>query len=309
VIASSEDRAASGVEVHRLLYWTCEDDLSDWFGPILVNDANSPGLAYSGGSLIQLSTGRLVLPVRNFAVTDPEPYARATGTIEGRTIELTEHARVPEFETSYCWLSDDQGQTWFRSTHELFIWLDDGYGGSWAMDEPVVVECADGSLLMHARTVLGQLFRSRSADGEHWSTPEATGLAASASPCQLLRLPDASLLCVWNHVSAREIRAGAWRGRLSAARSIDHGQTWSSTRTIDTQGLPAREDLLENPIGLVRPAIDCGELPRNYGSVRYPTLAVVGDEVWLRYRRRVWSPKRKNSDRFLRIPIDWLTAG
>jgi len=257
-----------------------------------------------------MGCGRLILPVRTFASAQKRlaEESRCKGRIGGVEYALTEHARYPEFEASFCYLSDDEGETWFRSEGEIMIWLDGGRGGLWPMDEPCVVEVSEGQLALYGRTTLGRIYRSLSKDGgEHWDQPTATDLASSYSPSRIVHLPKTGdLFCVWNQVSGAEIKKGLWRSRLSCAISRDHGDTWEFFKVIDCQGVPPVGRIQPDPPAMVRPRRDLGELPRNYGNVSYPTVGFHGDEIFVRYKRRVYWPKRKNSDRMVVIPTAWL---
>jgi BNR repeat protein len=310
LLAVADQRSEGNFSVHRLHWWTSNDEGKTWQGPVVMNPTGQSGLPYSGGAMLQMARGRLVLPVRTLAHAHRKiaEAALCKGRVGGVEYSFTEHARYPEFEAAFCYLSDDDGQTWSRSKGDIMIWLDQGRGGAWPMDEPCVVELAQGRLALFGRTTLGRIYRALSVDGGlHWAQPEATELASSYSPARIVRLPETGdLLCVWNQVSATEITQGFWRSRLSCAISRDDGESWQSFKVIDHQGLPPVGRIKSAPPAMVRPAGDLGDLPHDYGNVSYPTIGFFGDQVLLRYKRRVFWPKRKNSDRFLIIPTEWF---
>jgi predicted neuraminidase len=90
-------------------------------------------------------------------------------------------------------------------------------------------------VLMIIRTDLGHVYAARSRDqGETWSAPvPLMDLPAPASPASVVRLPDESLLMVYNHVP--DGARAAWRDRtpLAAARSEDGGDTWRRLDDIE----------------------------------------------------------------------------
>lgn len=309
VIADEEkDPNDDNFVVNRLFCWTTDVDGKAWQGPFPMNPAGTEGLPYRN-SLIQTSKGRLVLPVRltHQAHSRIEADSMSMGTRDGEQFEVTEHARYPELDVTFCYLSDDEGKTWFRSKREIFVWKDEGRGGMWPMDEPCVVERKDGDLLLFGRTTLGRLYQCRSSDGGvRWSLPEPTELASSYSPCRVVRLPaTGDLLCLWNQVSPAEIEAGYWRSRLSSAISRDDGATWESFRTVDVMGLEPAGRIVPEAPRMVRPADHIGEMPADYGNVDYPNFGFYEDQVLITYKRNlVWMSGRDR--RLVIVPTQWF---
>ena len=188
-------------------------------------------------AMIQLGSGRLLLPVRwIFTGSHPDRGGRthAWGRLGGQRFAVEGHAHRPEIDITFVYYSDDEGQTWQRSQDELMGWFNDGYEGVTPVDEPVAAELRDGSVLLFSRSTVGRIVQSTSRDGGvNWSTVEATELPSSYSPCRLARVPGtADLLVIWNQVSGEEIRRGYRRGRLSTAISKDDGRTWGHHRTL-----------------------------------------------------------------------------
>jgi hypothetical protein len=108
----------------------------------------------------------------------------------------------------------------------------------------------------------------------------------SYSPCRLRRIPTTGdLLCIWNQMSADEIRRGYRRGRLSLAISTDDGKTWKNFKSLYTSaGLQEKarvEPDKEN--GMVRAKKDVGELPAQFGLAHYPNAHFVKDHVFITF--------------------------
>ncbi len=131
--------------------------------------------------------------------------------------------------------SDDNGATWRRGKSVLEVFGEDG--AKYAAQEPGVVECSDGSILLWIRTNAGCQYFSRSYDrGETWSEPAPSPLVSPLSPASIKRLPTGDLLAIWNdHATRPEMKtyrstehkwANGWRSPLAAAISPDDGRTW-----------------------------------------------------------------------------------
>ncbi|GMW01775.1 MAG: hypothetical protein AMXMBFR84_29120 [Candidatus Hydrogenedentota bacterium] len=152
------------------------------------------------------------------------PDNKYTGLTNGRSIRLKSGRILLEaWENgdSYCYLSDDEGETWRESQR-----VKPG-DGSW---EPACIELKDGRVLMLMRTGLGGQFKSISADGgSTWSDPVPTPLTGTAAPVSISRVPGTDdLLAIWNNNAG----AGA-RRPLTAALSNDEGETWSTVKNIE----------------------------------------------------------------------------
>ena len=82
-------------------------------------------------------------------------------------------AEAWEAGDSYCYLSDDDGETWREGGR-----VQPAGGPSY---EPACIELKDGRVLMLMRTGLGSQFISLSNDGgETWTAPEPTALEGTA---------------------------------------------------------------------------------------------------------------------------------
>lgn len=142
--------------------------------------------------------------------------------------------------------SDDDGLTWTTGQplqaqpefYELPMVL--------RMHEPAIVERADGSVLMIARTTNGRFFRSESFDsGETWTLAEPMDIEALTAPPYLKRLSDGRLVLLWNpytdsavdflakgaarHLGGTgSIGTTEKRSLLATAISYDDGETWTA---------------------------------------------------------------------------------
>jgi len=153
------------------------------------------------------------------------PDGKYTGLTNGRSLRL-QSGRILleawEAGDSYCYLSDDDGETWREGGR-----VQPAGGPSY---EPACIELKDGRVLMLMRTGLGSQFISLSNDGgETWTAPEPTALEGTAAPVHLSRVPTTGdILAIWNH------NPGApSRNPFTAAISKDEGETWEQFRNIE----------------------------------------------------------------------------
>lgn len=152
------------------------------------------------------------------------PDLKYTGLTNGRAIRLGSGRILLEAwegGDSYCYLSDDDGETWRESQRVR------PKDGSW---EPACIELKNGRVLMLMRTGLGGQYKSLSDDGgETWTEPAATSLEGTAAPASISRIPaTGDLLVIWNHNPG----AGK-RNPLTSAISRDEGVTWTELRNIE----------------------------------------------------------------------------
>ena len=184
------------------------DDGATWESPVLV----TPDPTYhviNNDRLVQLSTGRLVVPA-------------------AKSADASYHGLAG------CFYSDDEGRTWVRP-HEWH----DAPGGAGAQ-EPGIVECPDGSLWMWARTSAGCIYANRSQDGGlHWTPFERTGLIAPTAPASAKRLPGSdAIVMLYNDRAGvpreADLQRFEWRTPLTAAVSHDGGRTWGPRRLVES---------------------------------------------------------------------------
>lgn len=153
------------------------------------------------------------------------PDNKYTGLTNGRSLRL-DSGRILleawEGGDSYCYLSDDDGETWRESQR-----VKPG-DGCW---EPACIQLKNGDVLMLMRTGLGGQYKSLSTDnGETWSVPAATALTGTAAPVSLGRVPGTGdILAIWNHNPG-----ASKRNPLTSAVSKDEGETWEHMRDIES---------------------------------------------------------------------------
>lgn len=167
-------------------------------------------------NLLQLRSGRLVVPVQYYASAPLRCVIRT-------------------------YVSDDDGANWKPGN---IIDLG-GHGHHDGAFEPTMVELRDGRVWMIIRTNWDKFWEAFSDDGFYWRTIRPSNIAASSSPPYLTRLSDGKLILFWNRLypegkDSYERRgkpfsevAGSWhREELSVALSDDDGTTWSAPRVV-----------------------------------------------------------------------------
>lgn len=192
------------------------DDGQSWSAPEPMCAA--PGyFVMNNDRVIQLGGGRLVAPLA---------FHRARGTDPSSSRSFDSRAIA-------IWLlSDDGGATWRESdTWAALPVLPTRTG----LQEPGVVERADGSLWSWARTDQGAQFACASRDsGRTWTLPAPTALKSPPSPASIKRLPDSpDLLAIWNDHSGIFPVIEGKRTPLIAGISNDGGQTWPTRKALE----------------------------------------------------------------------------
>ena len=263
------------------------DEGQTWSEAVQMNRYNTHGVPHVD-NLIQTKGGRLIVPVRTgFTASDKvRGDAGAYGMVDGERQRVGGHTTYPEIDITFCYLSDDEGQTWRKSSGYIFGW--DGKMGAFACDEPVVIELKDGRLMLMCRTTIGQIYRVHSDDGgENWKVPEPSGLASAYAPCMIRRIPTTGdLVIIWNQASREEIESGYERNRLSVAISKDEGKTWTHAKTLFRSHLPAVGLLDPGPVTGhvgIRPFV--GEIPSDFASADYPNIHFYKDTILFHYDR------------------------
>lgn len=191
------------------------DEAQTWSEPRHVGDA--PGYSVvNNDRVIQLQSGRLVAPVGFHRSRDSDPHNYRS--LDSRAIAL-------------WYLSEDEGKTW----QEADDWWALPARTTTGLQEPGVVELADGRLFSWARTDQGAQFGCYSTDsGKRWSAPEKTDLQSPASPASIKRLPGSSdLLALYNDHSGRFPFPKGKRSPLVAAISGDGGKTWPRRKLLE----------------------------------------------------------------------------
>ena len=164
---------------------------------------------------------------------------RVVETRSGRLICPVALHRTPDYEQPdwngilMCYLSDDNGQNWRRSTATLKGVKPNGKRITF--QEPGVVELADGRLMMFIRTGEGSQYLTWSTDdGETWSMPVASGIKSPKSPATIERIPGSGdLLMAWNDHTDIPATLRGKRTPFAVAISKDHGKTWVQRRVLE----------------------------------------------------------------------------
>lgn len=136
------------------------------------------------------------------------------------------------FRMANVLVSRDEGQTWERRGGVAFP--------NPQFDEFHLIERADGTIWMTARTLSGGLWESVSADGgATWCDPTTPRIANANSRHFLRRLPSGRLLLVKHgqKIDERPFAEGAYspesRSLLTAFLSSDDGATWEGGLLLD----------------------------------------------------------------------------
>lgn len=216
----------------------------------MISDDHVGYYVLNNDRVIQLQSGRLIAPVSRHNGPDWERW--------------TKHGH------QMCYLSDDDGQNWRRSTTVLTG--EDVEGQRIMLQEPGVIELDGGQLMMWCRTDQGRQYVSYSEDGgDTWSSLAASNIVSPRSPASLERIPSTGdLLLVWNH---RDVTKKVPRTPLTVAVSKNEGRTWSHEKTVET-----------DPEGVF-----C-----------YTAIAFVDEHVLLSYYTG------GGSSRILRVPLAWI---
>ncbi len=209
----------NGMEDCRLWWRVSRDEGDTWSDPALCIPA--PGyFVVNNDRVVQLRSGRLIVPAayhRARLIGDES----TPGAFDGRALAV-------------FYLSDDAGSTWRESDDWWALPVKSASG----LQEPGVVELADGTLYAWCRTTTGRQWELRSADqGATWTAPQPSPFYSPCSPMSIKRLPTGgALLAVWN--DHRQVTtappASSWgRTPLTAALSRDEGASWSAPRQLE----------------------------------------------------------------------------
>jgi sialidase-1 len=247
---------------------TSEDDGATWSAPRRLLSA--PGyFVLNNDRVIQSVKGRLIMPL-GFHRTR-RPIDGGPDSIDPRAIDL-------------WYYSDDEGATWTESP----TWWAIPVASQTGLQEPGVVELADGTFFSWARTDQGCQYGFRSVDGGvNWSAPQPTALRSPTSPASIKRLPNSSdLLAVFNDYSGQfpfVASAQTYRSRtpLVAARSTDGGVTWQTLKLLEHD--PERDYC--------------------YIAIHYTK-----DAVLLAYMANGKNPPKPSVMSIRRVKLDWLCA-
>lgn len=237
------------------------DEGATWSEPRLAQQA--PGyFVMNNDRVIQTNAGRILIPLA---------FHRSRGT-DPHTIKSWDSRAIA------TWIySDDEGATWQEAASWWAMPVRSGSG----LQEPGVVELADGSLFSWCRTDQGAQYGFTSTDaGKTWTPPEPTELKSPNGPTSIKRLPGSNdLLAIYNDHSGRFPFPPKKRNPFVAAISSDGGKTWPHRKLIES-----------DPDGLYH----------------YTAIHFVGDAVLLGYCAGDSKVGALNRLRIRRISLDWL---
>ncbi len=240
------------------------DEGETWSEPKLIQQA--PGyFVLNNDRVIQTSKGRLIVPLAFHRSRGSDPHSSKSW--DSRAITTWLH-------------SDDEGETWT----EAASWWAMPVRSNSGLQEPGVVELADGSLLSWSRTDQDGQWGFRSTDGGHtWSPPEPTEMKSPNGPASIKRLPGSDdLLALYNDHSGQFPFPPNKRNPLVAAISSDGGKTW-----------PLRKAVEDDPEGLYH----------------YTAIHFTDDAILLAYCAGDSKVGALNRLRIRRISLDWLIRG
>ncbi len=193
------------------------DEAKTWSSPVPVMGA--PGyLVLNNDRVIQMKNGRLLVPVAYHRM-------RTNTTGDGRAF-------------SYFYISDDAGKTWRESKELIFHPSSKSKNG---LQEPGVIELADGSLMAWFRTREGAQYKSFSCDGGDTWTPacRAEEFLSPISPLSIKRNPHTGeLIAIWNDWNpvwnVPRTKKNWGRTPLILARSKNEGKTWQDHIVLES---------------------------------------------------------------------------
>lgn len=237
------------------------DEGATWSPPKLILAA--PGyFVMNNDRVIQTSKGRIIIPLafHRSRGTDPE----TSKSWDARAITM--------------WIySDDDGATWQESSSWWAMPVRSGSG----LQEPGVVECADGSLFSWSRTDQGAQYGFTSTDhGKTWTPPVPTEMKSPNGPASIKRLPGSNdLLALYNDHSGKFPFPPKKRNPYVAAISSDNGKTFPIRKLVESD-----------------PELIC----------HYTAIHFVGDAVLLAYCAGDSKVGALNRLRIRRVDMSWL---
>ena len=192
------------------------DEGETWSDSRLIQQA--PGyFVLNNDRVIQTSKGRLIVPLAFHRSRGSDPHS--SKSFDARAIAT--------------WLySDNDGDTWQEAASWWALPVPSGSG----LQEPGVVERADGSLLSWCRTDHGEQWGFTSTDaGRTWTPPAPTEMKSPNGPASIKRIPGTNdLLAIYNDHSGLFPFPPKKRNPYVAAISSDGGKTWPKRKLIES---------------------------------------------------------------------------
>lgn len=196
------------------------DNGENWSEPTACISPESGYYIMNNSRAIQLSTGRIVIPISQHIVDKAGVFSES-GII-------------------FCCYSDDGGKNWCKG--KSFTSPD----RSLVLQEPGIVELSDGKILMYIRTNSGYQYYSYSDNrGYSWGKLSRSPLESPLAPALIERNPyTKALVAVWN-------KSKSERMPLCIASSFNEGTVWSNKALLENQNgylacYPAMEFLSDN---------------------------------------------------------------
>lgn len=168
-------------------------------------------------------------------------------------------------------ISADGGRSWER----VLLPLDhDAIRGAGCV-QPALVLLPDGRLVALARSTGGAVYRSVTRDPWSWPALEPTTLPNNNSGIAAVALADGRIVACHNDATEDW---GA-RSRLVLSESLDAGETWRQVGVV-VDGAVADPSA---PTGIPAGAAATGVVTTGEGEYSYPSMQVVGEELWITY--------------------------
>ncbi|MSU64956.1 MAG: exo-alpha-sialidase [Opitutus sp.] len=196
------------------------DEGRTWSAPVVCMSA-SEYYVMNNDRVIRLSSGRLLIPV-----------ALHRKLSDANDANARDWRGIASF-----FLSDDDGRTWREAAQTCTLPSPHTTAG---LQEPGVVEMANGVLWGYARTDLGRQYEFFSHDGGNtWTVPQPSRFSSPVSPLSIKRLPGSKhLLAIWNPIPNYQTRPLEKPGgdRTPLVGAIGTGTTdatWGPTFLVD----------------------------------------------------------------------------
>ncbi|MBM3935214.1 MAG: exo-alpha-sialidase [SAR202 cluster bacterium] len=298
IVKPKDPQGADWMEQHwYMVFWRSDDGGKTWEPPVRMSRPGVDTFALQD-TFLRTSSGRIILPVylsirHGHHPMDP-PYPSTGKLAFNQFVSTGGHFYDTGFGACEALYSDDDGRTWKKNKDGALALHLDWNANISHVGEPSIAEVSPGKLVMMMRTKVGRLYQSWSMDnGETWTLPFPTSLAADTTPAQIRRIPSTGhLLIVWNQEGVEDIRRGFNRMRMSSAISRNGGGIWEFYQNILSVDDVVRIE--PGPIGSVRPEevymgtplqgvrireSDYIKTAQFHGRWSYPSVFVMKDRV------------------------------
>lgn len=186
---------------------------------------------------------------------------------------------VEEWETPRwdCFMdvTADRGRTWQR----VGIPLDHASVPGAGCIQPCLVQSLDGTLVALARSTAGAVFRSATRTPYSWPPLQPVDLPNNNSGIAAVALPDGRIVACHNEATTDW---GA-RSTLVLSESRDAGLTWERKHVVVDGSAALTDDSSPPADGTPTSASASGVVTSGDGEFSYPSMVLVGPELWLTY--------------------------